>query len=169
MGHQHDDSASGLRPQCEADERAMRDVFVAVRRGVLDSAGLDENTVERLMQHRFELQRAGYRLAHPQATSEAIVHDGDVVGRLITDDGDQRVLLVDIMIDPDYQGRGIGSRVLWDLVNRAGSRPVEIRIDHGSPVEPWCRRHGFEQVAADDVQAHFVRVPRDLALAPTAV
>jgi GNAT superfamily N-acetyltransferase len=156
-----------LRPVCDRDERAIREMFVAIRRAPMDAAGFDPGTVVRLVEHQFELQRAGHRLTFPHATSEAIVVDGGLVGRVITDDDDDRVVLVDIMIDPDHQRQGIGSRLLADLVARAGSRSVELRIDHGSPVEAWYRRHGFEQVAASDVQAHFVRVPASNVLAAT--
>ncbi|HEX6658222.1 MAG TPA: GNAT family N-acetyltransferase [Ilumatobacter sp.] len=144
-------------------------MFVAIRRGSLDSAGFDANTVDRLVQHQFDLQRAGYRLSYPSVTSEAIVFDGDVVGRLITDDAGERVVLVDIMIDPVHQRQGIGSRVLAELVTRAGSRPIELRLDHGSSAEGWCRRHGFERVATDDLHAHLVRVPAGSAMASTGV
>ena len=172
MGHRDTDwshSLCLLRPVCDSDERAMRDMFVAIRRGPMDAAGFDASTVVRLVQHQFELQRAGYRLTFPDATSEAIVADGELVGRVITDDDQARVVIVDIMIDPAYQRRGIGSRVVVDLVARAGSRPVELRIDHGSPLEGWYRRHGFEPVAAQDVQAHFVRMPVAAAMASTEV
>jgi GNAT superfamily N-acetyltransferase len=147
----------------------MRDMFVAIRRGPLDAAGFDERTVERLMQHQYDLQRAGYRFAYPSSASEAIVVDGDVVGRLITHDSAERVVLVDIMIDPAHQRLGIGSRVLADVIARARIRPVELRVDHSSQAEPWYRRHGFEQVGADDLQAHLVHVPATAALASAEV
>jgi GNAT superfamily N-acetyltransferase len=158
-----------LRWQREADEHAMRDIFVAIRRAPLDAAGFDAVTVARLMQHQFELQRAGYRFAYPTATSEAIVLDDDVVGRLITDDSAERLVLVDIMIDPAHQRNGIGSRVLVEVIARAGVRPVELRVDHGSQAEPWYRRHGFEQVGADAMQAHLVHVPNVSALTSAEV
>jgi GNAT superfamily N-acetyltransferase len=143
----------------------MRETFVAIRRGPMDAAGFDPDTVVRLVEHQFELQRAGYRLTFPHAASEAIVVDGELVGRVIHDDDEARVVVVDIMISPDHQRQGIGSRVLANLVTRAGSRRVELRIDHGSPVEAWYRRHGFEQVVANDVQAHFVRMSAGNVLA----
>ena len=170
MGHRDTDSShslSLLRPVCDGDEPAIRQMFVAIRRGPMDAAGFDPGTVVRLVEHQFELQRAGYRLTFPHATSEAIVVDGELVGRVITDDDEARLVLVDIMIDPGHQRQGIGSRLVADLVARAGSRSFELRIDHGSPVEAWYRRHGFEQVAANDVQAHFVRMPAANVLAAT--
>jgi ribosomal protein S18 acetylase RimI-like enzyme len=166
---QHDDCTNGIRLEYEADERTMRDVFVAIKRTALDSAGFDANTVERLMQHRFDLQRAGFRFAYPRASYQAILHHGDVVGRLITDDADERLVLVDVMIDPSHQRQGIGSRVLAGLVARAGSRPLEARLDHGSPAEAWYRSHGFEHAGHDDLQAHLVRIPAAMAMASAGV
>lgn len=155
-----------LREEREPDECVMRAMFVAIRRGPLDAAGFDPPTVDRLMQHQFELQRAGYRFAHPHARSEAVVLDGTVVGRLITDDSCEAVVLVDIMIDPEHQQCGVGSHVLCELIARNASRTIELRVDHGSPAEAWYARHGFEPVGSDQLQSHLVR-PATASLAST--
>jgi ribosomal protein S18 acetylase RimI-like enzyme len=171
VGHRDKDPAQSvcsLRPVCEADEPALRAIFVAIRRGPMDAAGFDAVTVVRLVEHQFELQRAGHRLTYPNAASQAIILDGELVGRLITDDDDERVVLVDVMIDPAHQRQGIGSHVLVDLIVRCGRRPIELRLGHGSAAEAWYRRHGFEQVAHDDVQVHLVRAPATSALSSTA-
>jgi GNAT superfamily N-acetyltransferase len=160
-------SAITLRPICDGDDGVMHDMFVAIRRGPMDAAGFDPVTVERLMRHQFDMQRAGYRFACPTATWEAILADGVVVGRMVTDDDGAHVMLVDIMVDPAHQGQGHGSQALAALIDRAGKRPIELRVDHGSRAERWYHRHGFARVGADDLQAHLVRVPTATVLAAT--
>ena len=158
-----------LRPEGQADDGAMRAMFVAIRRAPLDSAGFDASTVDRLVQHQYELQRAGYRFAHPAAHSEAVVLDGVVVGRLITDESDDRVVLVDILIDPAHQRRGIGSCVLRELFARHSTRTIELHVDHGSPAEAWYARHGFEAAGGNELQAYMVRIHVAAPLASTGV
>ena len=166
LGH-HDEVATAtavralptMRPDVDADEPAFRAIFVAIRRAPMDAAGFDADTVERLVQHQFDLQRAGYRYTFPLAETDAIVVGDEVVGRLITDHSGEQVVLVDIMIEPARQQQGIGTHVLRELIARHPGRSIELRVDHGAPAEAWYHRHGFEQVGADQVQAHLVRVP----------
>ena len=93
--------------------------------------------------------------------------EGRVVGRLVTDADNARVTLVDIMIGPDHQCRGHGTQALLALIARCGDRPIDLRVDHGSRAEGWYHRHGFEQVGADELQAHLVRLPPANLLAAT--
>ncbi len=146
-----------LRSEHDDDETAFCSMFVAIRRAPMDAAGFDGDTVERLVQHQFDLQRVGYRYTYPLAQTEAIVVGDEVVGRLITDDSGDRVVLVDIMVDPARQARGIGTRVLRQMISRHPGRSIELRVNHGAPADAWYRRHGFEQVGADELQAHLVR------------
>ena len=146
-----------LRPERDDDEPAFCSMFVAVRRAPMDAAGFDGDTVERLVQHQFDLQRVGYRYTYPLALTEAIVVGGEVVGRLITDDSGDHVVLVDVMVHPALQARGIGTRILRQLINRHPGRAIELRVNHGAPADAWYRKHGFEQVGADALQAHLVR------------
>jgi ribosomal protein S18 acetylase RimI-like enzyme len=160
---------TALRPEEHGDEAALREIFVATRRGPLDASGLDAATVERLMVHQFQMQRASYRLAFPDSTWETIVADGAIVGRIVTDADDDRVLLVDIMVAPAHQRRGHGSQALGQLIARAEPRPLELSVDHGSPAEAWYRSYGFEETGRNDLQVHLVRRPRATAMAPTGV
>ena len=148
-----------LRPERPVDEPAFRAMFVAIRRPPMDASGFDPEMVERLLQQQFEMQRAGYRDTYPLADTDAIVVGDEVVGRLIVDTSGERVVLVDIMLDPSHQQQGIGTNVLRDMIARHAGRTIELHVDLGSPAESWYRRHGFEQVAANELQAHLVRVP----------
>ena len=176
MGNQND-CAGGtavsalpmLREERDTDEPVFCSIFVANRRAPMDAAGFDDQTVERLVQHQFDLQRVGYRYTYPLAQTEAIVVDEQIVGRLITDDSGEQVVLVDVMVDPAHQRRGIGTHTLLEFIGRHRGRSIGLRVNHGSAAEAWYRRHGFEQVGADDLQAHLVRVGVERALsAPNA-
>jgi len=148
-----------LRPERDVDEPAFRAVFVAIRRPPMDASGFDPEMVERLLQQQFDLQQTGYRDTYPLADTDAIVIRDEVVGRLIVDSSGDRVVLVDIMIAPSHQQQGMGTSVLRDLIARHAERTIELHVDLGSPAEAWYHRHGFEQVAANELQAYLVRVP----------
>ena len=156
-------AAPALRPDRDADESAFCSMFVTIRRAPMDAAGFDAATVERLVQHQFDLQRVGYRYTYPLARTEAIVVGDEVVGRLITDDSGEHVVLVDVMVDPARQRQGIGTRILRKFIAGHPGRTIALRVNHGAPADAWYRKHGFEQVGADELQAHLVRADVELA------
>ena len=190
MGHRDDDAAGRFfetlrqpgdgyrgsatgpvdtRAETLDDATVVRAIFVACHRGSLDGAGLDDVTIERLMQHRFDMQRAGYRFSLPDAVWEVITEADRVVGQVLTHDDGERVLVAELAVAPEHRGRGIGGDTVAGLIGRAGERPLELRLGHGSPSEAWYRSQGFELVGSDDHQIHLLRLPHATALAATGV
>jgi GNAT superfamily N-acetyltransferase len=141
-----------LRPVRPDDELALTEMFVAVRRAPFEECGLDSTAVTTLMHHEAEMHAYECDRAYPDAEWETITVDGDPVGRLITDTTAERIVLIDLFVAPEHQRRGIGSLVLGAELERAGRRPIEIRVDRGSPAEAWCAAFGFEPVEGDELQ-----------------
>ena len=57
------------------------------------------------------------RLAFKKSTYVRIAYDGDRIfgiGRTV-DDGKSYGMIVDLVVDPDFQNRGIGSKILQEL------------------------------------------------------
>ena len=139
------------------DDRALTDMFVAVRRTPFDDAGLDPASVTTLLCHQAELQAYGYATTYPDAVWETITLDGEPVGRVVTDTTPERIVLVDIFVAREHQRRGIGSVVLRAVLDRAGRRPVWLRVDRDSPAVAWYAACGFAPVdSGDDLQLSMV-------------
>jgi GNAT superfamily N-acetyltransferase len=149
-----------LRPVRPDDDPILTAMFVALRRAPFDESGLDPESVTTLLLHQAELQVYGYEHAYPDAVWETITLDGEPVGRLITDTTPDRIVLVDIFVAREHQGRGIGSLVLGAELERAGRRPIELRVDRGSPAAAWYAAFGFDPVGGDDLQLSMVRPGR---------
>jgi GNAT superfamily N-acetyltransferase len=146
-----------LRPMRPDDDQVLTEMFVAVRRAPFDESGLDPASVTTLLRHQAELQAYGYERAYPDAVWETITLDGEPVGRLVTDTTAERIVLVDIFVAPEHQARGIGSLVLGAELERAGRRPIELRVARDSPAAAWYSAFGFEAVGSDDLQLSMAR------------
>ncbi len=73
-------------------------------------------------------------------------------GRALTD-GEYHATIYDVVVDPEYQRRGVGSRVMSELLARL---PVwRVLLVAGREVQPFYRRLGFESY--DNVMARLDR------------
>ncbi len=73
-------------------------------------------------------------------------------GRALTD-GEYHATIYDVVVDPEYQRRGVGSRVMSELLARL---PVwRVLLVAGHEVQPFYRRLGFESY--DNVMARLDR------------
>jgi aralkylamine N-acetyltransferase len=69
-------------------------------------------------------------------------------GRALSD-GEYHATIYDVVVDPEYQRRGIGSRIIRELLARLPVWRVLLVADR--KVQPFYRQLGFE--AYDDVMA----------------
>ncbi|MBB5161842.1 GNAT family N-acetyltransferase [Mycobacterium sp. AZCC_0083] len=81
-----------------------------------------------------------------------IVVDGVDVGRLDVEERDDEVFLGLIELAPEYQGRGIGSRVISELIDGADGKRVTLSVlGVNERAYQLYRRLGFAEVSRDGV------------------
>ena len=80
----------------------------------------------------------------PEAT-EIIIVDGVECGYCVVEHRDNAICLVDLVISPAYQGRGIGSTVLRALQHQAVTErvPIHLRVLHANRAKELYTRLGF--------------------------
>jgi len=85
--------------------------------------------------------------------------DGEVVGALWTLERDDGFVLRDLMIEPERQRRGLGSRVLALETARADAarKPMRLHTLVSNPARRLYERYGFAETRRDD---HFVDMER---------
>jgi ribosomal protein S18 acetylase RimI-like enzyme len=96
------------------------------------------------------------------------VVDGVEAGRLDVEERDDEILLALIELAPEYQGRGIGTRLIRELVNRADGKRVTLSVlGVNDRAYQLYRRLGFAEVSRDGV-APEVRIRMATEPAPRA-
>jgi ribosomal protein S18 acetylase RimI-like enzyme len=80
------------------------------------------------------------------------VVDGVDAGRLDVEERDEEVFLGLIELAPEYQGRGIGSRLIRVLIDGAGGKRVTLSVlGVNDRAYQLYRRLGFTEVSRDGV------------------
>ena len=99
------------------------------------------------VEQQFAAQDAYYREHYPGATFDVVVCDGEDAGRLYVDRWDREIRIMDIAVLPEFQRRGIGSRLLGSLIEEeGGGKPLTIHVERMNPALTWYERLGFRQL-----------------------
>jgi ribosomal protein S18 acetylase RimI-like enzyme len=113
---------------------------------------------------RYDEQRARVRLAETfdPAHTRHIVVDGARVGFLVLMTLSHALRLNHLYIDPAFQRRGIGQRVLQSICTRADREqlPVELMALKGSDANRFYLRHGFVAIGEGEWDIDYVRQPQ---------
>lgn len=70
----------------------------------------------------------------PESVLSVIELDGAPVGRLRIVRFDDRIFLGGIQVHPDHQRKGIGTRLITDLIeeSRSARKPLELDVEHAN-------------------------------------
>lgn len=143
----------GRRPVGADDATFLRGLFVSTRPD-LDALPLPPPQAEALVDLQQRAQQREYEQRCPAAEHSVLVHDGQDVGRVWVDRDDERIQLLDLTIDPGWQGRGLGRSVLEELQREATRLLVSLRLSvrRDNPrAHRLYVRLGFVEVGGDDV------------------
>lgn len=88
-----------------------------------------------------------------------IVAGGEIVGSVTVRPGGDGLKVEHLYVDPRHQGRGIGSRVLRDVLARADAEGLDVRLTvlRGSAARGLYERYGFVVEDEDPVDVRMVR------------
>jgi GNAT superfamily N-acetyltransferase len=112
---------------------------------------------------RFDPVRARERFAgnFDPASTRHILADGQRVGFVVVKSQAEGLLLDHFYVSPAHQGRGIGGRVLADVLADADARqlPVHLGALRESASNRFYVRHGFHQVSESEWDLFYRREP----------
>ena len=144
-----------------SDEAFLRRLYASLREDELALVPWDEAAREAFLRQQFEAQDAHYREHYDGASFDVIEVDGEPAGRLYVARWEDEIRIMDIALQPEQRGAGIGTRLLRDLLDegrRTGKR-VSIHVEKHNGALRLYERLGFAPVADRGVYLLLERPP----------
>lgn len=134
-----------FRPITQEDTEFNYRVYYSTREEELAKSGWTEEEKANFVRMQFNLQNTQYTQYYKGATFEVISLDGTPVGRLFLHETSLELRIMDIAILPEFRNKGIGTKILNDLVHGAHSRnkTLSIHVEIYNPAQKLYERLGF--------------------------
>jgi ribosomal protein S18 acetylase RimI-like enzyme len=150
-----------LRPTTAADVPFLLTVYAGTRLDELAMLPWNLQQKEAFILMQFNAQKQHYSMAYPDADYHIIFVNDQPVGRLIVDRAAASLTLIDISLLPADRGRGIGTRVLNELLSEARSfaKPVLLYVELTNPAKRLYERLGFFAEQEDALYCQMKWIP----------
>ena len=111
----------------------------------LAPAGWDEEQKDAFLDHQFAAQSAHYAEHYRGMSADVVLIDGSPAGRLLVARWSREIRIVDISLQPEFRGRGVGTGLLRELQDEAAGlgKPLSIHVEKFSPAMRLYERLGF--------------------------
>jgi ribosomal protein S18 acetylase RimI-like enzyme len=141
-----------FRPVAPEDEAFLVKVYGSTRSAELAQVPWTEAQLEAFLKMQLEAQQRHYEGLYPAADHQIILADNVPVGRLYVARLDEQIRIADITLLPGARGRGIGTKILKDLMAEADSlgKPVRIYVESFNPSLRLFERLGFSKISEQD-------------------
>jgi GNAT superfamily N-acetyltransferase len=159
----------------EAQDREVQDedlpflfeLYCDVRGPEVSAWGWPQVQRDAFLRMQFDAQRRSYQAAFPDAIHHIVMTDGQAVGRRLAARTGEGILLVDIALLASHRNRGIGARLIQELMDgcRRDGSALCLQVLRGNPALRLYQRMGFIETGADEMYIQMAWKPES---GPTA-
>ena len=111
-----------------SDEKFLKKLFRTTREREMEIAGLPEEERVKFVNFQFLARKQHYDEYFSSADNLIILSDGKPIGRHMLSRGKREYRLVLTEILPEYQKKGIGSRLVKDFLAEAAQADMPVRL-----------------------------------------
>lgn len=138
-----------LRPITPRDEPFLYRVYASTREAELALTDWSLEQKEAFLRMQFRAQHRYYREHYTETDFALILVDGEAAGRLYLARWPQEIRIVDIALLPAWRNKGLGSRLIKEILQEAETAglPVHIHVESFNPAQHLYYRLGFQKIA----------------------
>lgn len=142
------DADLAFRPVVDDDLPFLARVYASTRWEELAEVPWTDEQKLAFLQFQFDAQHDHYRKHYPKASFDVVLVDGEPAGRLYVDEWKDEIRLVDVALLPEHRNRGLGTRLLGGVMERAraAGKPLSIHVEGFNPALRLYERLGFRRV-----------------------
>ncbi len=155
----------GFRPIRDDDLEFLYTVYRSTRIDEIGVALWPEKEKEEFLRHQFDLQHTQYMKNYNNPSFEIILFDNNPIGRIYINWGEDDIRIIDIALLKEYRNRGIGSKILHDLIKKSEEENIQlsIHVECYNPAKKWYKNLGFTVVKESGVYLFMVRLPENIS------
>lgn len=156
-------SAIRLQPAKAEDTEFLLKLFASTREEFKMLIG-DEGQLAALVSMQFNFQRQQFQDGYPESKDHLVLLNEKPVGRILVDESDATITLIDVALLPEYRNRGIGRQLLDNLIEQArgAQKPVILHVSKINRARNLYERLGFRQVSEDGMYYEMICEPQPI-------
>ena len=137
-----------FRPITEGDMEFLARLYASTRWEELQQAPWTDEQRLAFLRQQFDAQHIYYMEHYVDAAFDIVLVENKPAGRLYLHRRKDEIRLVDIALLPEFRGRGLGSRLMHDVLEegRTSGLPVRIHVEHNNPALRLYHRLGFRKI-----------------------
>jgi ribosomal protein S18 acetylase RimI-like enzyme len=142
-----------LRTASAADRDFLGAVYASTRAEEMARVDWDEKQKISFLEMQFSAQHRYYQENYTDTDFLIVLLENRSIGRLYIARWPEEIRIVDLALLPEYRNRGIGTRLLTDVLEEAAAagKPVRIHVEGFNPALSLYRRLGFVQIGEHGV------------------
>jgi ribosomal protein S18 acetylase RimI-like enzyme len=144
-----------LRPALPDDEDFLFEVFTSSRIDDLTSLNWPAEQSRDFLVQQYAAQRRFFQMDYPRAESLIVLYEGNRVGTMVVERGDQEIRIVDIALLPPHRNAGIATYLIRELLAEAtrSGKVLRAQVIRSSPAVRLLERLGL--VKTGETGSHF--------------
>ncbi len=137
-----------FRPIRPDDEAFLLRLYSSTRQDEMAMLDWPQEEKETFLRQQFEAQHKYYQSSFKKAVFEVVLLAGEPAGRLYMDRREDEHRLIDIALLPEHRGKGLGGKLMADILAEAQKvgKPVRIHVERNNPAMHLYHRLGFENI-----------------------
>lgn len=167
LGQIGNTSKISLRPITDEDLEFLFQLYATTREDEKRLIGWEDCAWEIFLRGQFHLQHTQYMKNYLNATFQIIMENDTPAGRFYIDRSAVEYRVIDMTVLPEYQGRGIASTLLKNLIKESeeSGRVVTLHVERNNPILNYYLRLDFQVAEDKGVYLFMIRKPAESGFA----